>query len=152
MRSAGPASAARATSIPRLRGPVPACGAYFRSCCCRPAQTSRDGTPCRPAAPAANDCGAADSGNAGIVRPWCVLLRGVQNAADGLAHAVIVGELCLELAATLRCELVEADFAIGLGNSPLGCDPSFEKHFLQRGIEEAFLDCKHLTGQHVNAL
>ena len=60
-----------------------------------------------------------------------------QDVLDGFSHPVVVGELRLEMSAAFRRHAIEADFALGLGDTPLGRDPAFDKHLLQRWIKQA---------------
>ena len=54
--------------------------------------------------------------------------------------------------AARRREAVEAHFAVGFRDAPLGGDPAFDEHFLQRGIEQAFFDGEDFAGEQVDAL
>ena len=80
------------------------------------------------------------------------LLCGAQNVLDGLRDAIVTGEFGLQMCAACGGEAVEPNFAIGFGDTPLGGDPAFDEHFLQRGIEQAFFDGEDFAGQEVNAL
>jgi len=80
------------------------------------------------------------------------LLCGAQNVLNGLSDALVTCQFGFELGAALRGEAIETNFAIGLRDSPLGGDPTFDKHLLERGIEEAFFDGKHFAGEDVDAL
>ncbi len=57
-------------------------------------------------------------------------LSGAQHGLNGFVHAIVRGQLGFQLLAAGGRKPVEADFAIRLGDSPLGGNPSLEKDFL----------------------
>src|SRR5580692_4209780 len=81
-----------------------------------------------------------------------VVLGGAENVLDGLGDAIVFRELGLEVLAAIGGEAVEADLAIGLGDTPLGGDPALEEYLLQGGIEEALFDAEDFAGEQVNTL
>ena len=71
---------------------------------------------------------------------------------DGVVDAVVGGEFRVELLASGWGEAVEANFAVGFGDAPIGGGPAVEEEFLEGGVKGAFLDLKDVGGEGVNAL
>jgi hypothetical protein len=51
-----------------------------------------------------------------------------------------------ELLTAVAGEFVEADFALGVGDPPVGAQPAFEEHAIECGVEGAFFDVKDIGG------
>jgi len=80
------------------------------------------------------------------------LLCGAKNVLDGLGDPIVSGQFGFKLGPPLWGESIKTHLAIGLGDTPVGCDPAFYEHLLESGIEEAFLNREHVAGENVNPL
>lgn len=71
---------------------------------------------------------------------------------DGGGDTVVGVDLGGEMFAAGGCELVEADFAIGLRQAPFAGGPAVEEDFLEGGVEGAFFGGESFAGERVDAL
>ncbi len=67
-------------------------------------------------------------------------------------NALIIGEFGLELIKPRGGELIETDFPISFGDSPLRVCPAFQEDSLERRIKRAFLHLEHFGRKTMDAL
>src|ERR1035437_7860565 len=83
---------------------------------------------------------------------WRSLSGCAQDGLNGLVHAVVAGQFGFEPRAATWREPIETDFAIRLGDAPLGGRPALEQYLLKGGIERSFLHLQHFGREDVNPL
>src|SRR5690349_1782071 len=70
-----------------------------------------------------------------------------KDGADGAGERGPFGRFRLELLPSASGELVELRLASELRHSPLGFDPPFALHAVERGIERALFDLNRIAGR-----
>ena len=77
---------------------------------------------------------------------------GPEHSLDCVVDAAVRGELGIELLASGGGEAVEANFAVGFGDAPIGGRPAMEEELLEGGVQGAFFNLENIGGKGVDAL
>ena len=73
------------------------------------------------------------------------------HQSDGVRQPFPLRQLLFELRAAGACQRVELGFAAGIGAAPLGAQPALLFEPVERGIESALCDLKHVFADLLDA-